>query len=157
MEESSRYLLLLGCSERKHAKDGLVPAIELYDGVNYRVLHKAKQGGYWPVTLRVLILSAKHALLDPQTLIEYYDQFMTREQAVSLQQKAGAELDAILTQQHFDEVCINLGKLYLLALATSQELPRLGARAHYATGGVGERMAQMKHWLIHIAGHQSLS
>jgi hypothetical protein len=52
------------------------------------------------------------------------------------QQKAGADLDAILTQQPIDEMFINLGKLYLLALATSQELPRLGARMHYATDGL---------------------
>lgn len=157
MEERGRYLLLMGCSQRKHPKDGLVPALELYDGVNYRVLHKAKQDGYWPATLQVLILSAKHVLLDPQTLVEHYDQCMTRERALTLQQKAGADLDAILTQQPFDEVFINLGKLYLLALATSQELPRLGARAHYAKGGIGEKMAEMKRWLIHISSHQDPS
>ena len=122
--------------------------------VNYRVLHKAKQDGHWPETLQVLILSAKHALLDQETLIEYYDQRMTRAHALTLQQQAGADLDVILTQAAFDEVFLNLGKLYLLALATSQEWPRLEARAHYATGGIGERMAQMKRWLIHIAGHQ---
>jgi hypothetical protein len=82
---------------------------------------------------------------------------MSRERALELQQETGADLVAILTQQLFDEVFINLRKLYLLTLATSQELPRLGARAHYATGGIGERMAQMKHWLIHIAGKQGLS
>lgn len=125
--------------------------------MNYRVLHKAKQNGYWPATLQVLIVSAKYALLDPQTMIEPYDQRMTRERALALQQKAGADLDAMLTQQPFDEVFINLGKLYLLALATSQELPQLGAMAHYATGGIGERMAEMKRWLIHISSHQGPS
>ena len=79
---------------------------------------------------------------------------MTRERALALQQTVGAELDAFLTQQYFDEVFINLGKFYLLALATSQELPRLGARAHYATGGIGKRMAEMKRWLLHIFSTQ---
>ena len=80
MEEARRYLLLIGCSQRKHLKYGLVPAFDLYDGVNYRVLHKVKQDGYWPATLQILILSAKHALMDPQTLIEWYDQRMNRDQ-----------------------------------------------------------------------------
>lgn len=33
MEERRRYLLLMGCSERNRSQHGLVPAIELYDGV----------------------------------------------------------------------------------------------------------------------------
>ena len=34
MEDSRRYLLLMGSSERKHPKSGLVRAIELYTGVS---------------------------------------------------------------------------------------------------------------------------
>lgn len=151
MEENRRYLLLIGCSQRKYPKSGLVRALDLYEGVNYRVVRKAKQDGYWPDTLQVRILSAKYGLLDPESLIERYDQRMTQERAQSLQQDVGAELDAILTQRRFDEVFINLGRFYLLAVATSQELPKLGGRAHYAIGGIGERMAQMKGWLIQIA------
>ena len=73
---------------------------------------------------------------------------------MEIQQEASADLDAILAQQSFDEVFINLGKLYLLALAASHELPQLGEKAHYATGGIGEKMAQMKRWSIHISTHQ---
>ncbi len=151
MEENSRYLLVLACSERKAAQAGPVRAIDLYDGVNYRVVRKAQRSGFWSAALQLVILSAKYGLLDPQAFIEHYDQRMTRERALALQQQVGAELDAMLMQRQFDEVFINLGKLYRLALATSQELQGLGERAHYATGGIGERMAQMKGWLIQIA------
>ncbi len=151
MEEKCQYLLVLACSSRKSAKAGPVRAIDLYDGVNYRVVRKAQRNGFWPAALQLVILSAKYGLLDPQAFIESYDQRMTRERALALQRQVGAELDAILRQQHFNEVFVNLGQCYLLAVATSQELPGLAERAHYATGGIGERMAQMKGWLIQIA------
>lgn len=143
MGEDSRYLLLMGCSERKFQNPGLVPAIDLYDGVNYRVVRKARQEGYWP-DAQVVILSAKHGLIGSQALIEHYDQRMTPQRALALQQQVGAELDALLAQRQFDGVFVNLGKNYLLALTASQELPQLRERACYAHGGIGERMAQMK-------------
>jgi hypothetical protein len=74
MEEYSRYLLLLACSARKSAQTGPVRAIDLYDGVNYRVVSKAKRDGFWPTTLQLVVVSAKYGLLDPQTFIEPYDQ-----------------------------------------------------------------------------------
>lgn len=151
MEGNIRYLLLLACSARKSAQSGPVRAIDLYDGVNYQVLRKAQRQGYYPAALQLVVISAKYGLLDPQTFIEPYDQRMTQERALALQQEVGAALDAMLTGQHFLEVFINLGQHYLLAVATSRELPRLGERAHYAAGGIGKRMAQMKGWLIHIA------
>lgn len=135
MQENSRYLLLMGCSERKHQKPGLVPALDLYDGVNYRVIRKARRDGYWPAP-QVVIVSAKYGVLDPQTLIERYDQRMTPKRAQALQQQVGTQLDAFLMQRCYDEVFINLGKSYLLALATSQQLSRLGERACYASGGI---------------------
>lgn len=151
MEENSRYLLLLACSARKAALSGLVRASDLYEGVNFRVVRKAKRDGFWPAGLQVAIVSAKYGLLDPEALIEHYDQRMTQVRARALQPEVGAALDARLSPGHFEEVFVNLGQCYLLAVAASQELPRLGARAHYATGGIGVRMAQMKGWLARIA------
>lgn len=40
-----RYLLILACSQRKRVDAGLLPAIEHYDGVNFRAIHKAKREG----------------------------------------------------------------------------------------------------------------
>lgn len=153
MDENSRYLLLLACSERKSTQTGLVRAIDLYDGVNYQVLHKAQRQGYYPTTLHVLIVSAKYGLLDPETLIEHYDQRMTEERAQALQQQVGAALDAVLRAHHFDEVFVNMGQSYLLAVTTSQELAYLReqGRVRYASGGIGVRMMQMKNWLLHVA------
>lgn len=85
MNSEPRYLLIVGCSQRKRSDPGLLPAIERYDGVNFRVLRKAKREGYWPANLDVLILSTKYGLIKPETPIEDYDLRMTRGQALKLQ------------------------------------------------------------------------
>jgi hypothetical protein len=102
-------------------------------------------------SLDVLILSAKYGLLTADTPIEKYDQRMTQERALQLQRIVAEELDDRLTSIRYDEVFVNLGQMYQVALALSLELPCLGARVHYARGGIGEKMAQMKRWL-HLVG-----
>ena len=71
------YLLIVTCSQRKRPDPGLLPAIERYDGVHFRVLRKARQEGHWPANLDVLIVSTKYGLLDLDTAIENYDLRMT--------------------------------------------------------------------------------
>ncbi len=147
----SRYLLIVACSQRKRPDPGLLPAIERYDGVNYRVLRKAQRDGYWPNNLDVLILSAKFGLIRLDTPIENYNLRMTRERAMELQNKVGTDLDAQFRKNSYTAVYVNLGKEYLAALASSQGLPKLSSQTRYASGGIGKRMAQMKSWLIGIS------
>jgi hypothetical protein len=68
------HLLLLGCSGRKRATKGKLPALELYDGVNFRVLRTFLNERGWPPGLCIKILSAKHGFIDAADLIEFYDQ-----------------------------------------------------------------------------------
>lgn len=154
MRSEPRYLLIVACSERKRSDPGLLPAIERYDGVNFRVLRKAKREGYWPENLDVLILSAKYGLLKLDSLIEDYDLRMTPERAIALQARVSADLDACIERISYSEVFINLGKIYMAALALSQELTTLDRRVHYATGGIGEKMSQMKKWLQGVSDSQ---
>jgi len=146
-----RYLLIVACSQRKRPDPGLLPAIERYDGVNFRLLRKARREGHCPESLDVLILSAKYGLIKATTLIENYDLRMTWERALALQSEVSAALDAYLSQMDYCEVFINLGQTYLVALARSKEIPRLRGKVYYATGGIGEKMSQMKHWLYSIS------
>ena len=151
MDSAPRYLLIVGCSQRKRPEPGLLPAIERYDGVNFRVLRKAKREGYWPENLDVLIVSAKYGLLRADTPIEDYDKRMTRDRALALQPVVSAGLDAHLVQVKYDEVFVNLGKTYLLTLTESLEMTGLRDRMIYAVGGIGEKMSQMKQWLYRIS------
>ena len=151
MRSKPRYLLIVGCSQRKRPDPGLLPAIERYDGVNFRVLRKAKREGFWPDNLDTLILSAKYGLLQPDSCIGNYDLRMTRERAFQLQSEVSTALDAYLAQVEYCEIFINLGKNYLMALAKSGGLASFAGKVHQATGGIGKKMSQMKKWLHRIS------
>ena len=150
MSSALRYLLIVGCSQRKRPDPGLLPAIERYDGVNFRVLRKAQREGYWPKNLEVLIVSAKYGLISAESLIENYDQKMTRARALALRSEVGADLDFYFQKKLYSEVFVNLGKLYMITLALSKGLATLDGRVRYATGGIGGKMSQMKKWLQDI-------
>src|SRR5688572_2054397 len=68
------HLLLLGCSNRKRDVKGKLPALDLYDGVNFRVLRAFLHDRGWPPGLCIKILSAKYGLIDATDLIETYNQ-----------------------------------------------------------------------------------
>src|SRR5947209_15628331 len=87
-KNAAGYLLLLACSAAKHK--GRAPAIQLYDGVNYRVLRKALAEGGWPPGLVIQIISAKYGLLDGSTIIDNYDQRMSAEAARGMKTKVTA-------------------------------------------------------------------
>jgi cytoplasmic iron level regulating protein YaaA (DUF328/UPF0246 family) len=151
MENHSRYLLIMACSQRKRPDPGLLPAIERYDGVNFRVLEKAKREGNWPQNLDILILSAKYGLIASKTPIENYDFKMTVTQALAFQGQVSAGLDSYLRSISYSEIFINLGVTYLTALKLSKELVNQSNKIYYATGGIGEKMSKMKRWLTEIS------
>lgn len=163
-ELGSRRLLILGCSSRKRHDPAPLPAIERYDGVNYRVLARALRaaGEGYPnglpdyrllldaLGLDVLIVSAEFGLLTPVSLIPDYDRRMTAARALELQTSVSAGLDARFAVVPYREVFVNLGKVYMAATEGSEQL---GTHPHvtYAVGGIGQKMAQMKHWLNQLA------
>lgn len=165
-EFGSRRLLILGCSSRKRHDPTPLPAIERYDGVNYRVLARALRAskekdvrpnglpGYRllldALGLDVLIVSAEFGLLMPVALIPDYDRRMTVARALELQISVSADLDARFAVVPYCEVFVNLGKVYMATIEGSE---RLGTHPHVtcAVGGIGQKMAQMKRWLNQLA------
>lgn len=141
-----RYLLILSCSQRKRRDPGLLPAIERYDGVNFRVLRKLKREDVWLDNLDVLIISAKYGLLKDSDDIEYYEQKMTRERAIELQDSVNRKLCAILRDKEYQEIFVNLGKSYLPVLGNGEALA--DRKVIYASGGIGRKMAQMREWIV---------
>ncbi len=139
-------LLILACSNRKRTDTTALPAIERYDGVNFQVLKKLQREQKFPNDLDVLILSAKHGLIRPNTPIECYDQKMTRARATELATPVSKSLDRLLQRKKYSDIFINLGKIYLAALAQSHELPK--HKPLYASGGIGSKMKQMKEWVL---------
>src|SRR5437762_13141354 len=107
------HLLLLGCSNRKCAAKNKVPALELYDGVNFRVLRKFLSERGWPAGLNIKILSAKYGLIDATDLIETYDQRLDKAEARQINRQVMKSLAAFGKPS---DVFVNLGKDYLPAI-----------------------------------------
>jgi len=147
MSEQLRYLLVLGCSQRKRPDAGRLPALERYDGVNYRVLRKLERERGLPGNLDIVILSAKYGLIAGSTGIEDYDLRLTPDRAAALSSIVAQRLDEQVCSANYLQIFINLGKDYMPALAGCISLSRAELQLIYARGGIGEKMAQMKEWL----------
>jgi len=152
------HLLLLGCSDRKRAVKGKAPAIEMYDGVNFRVLRAFLHEHGWPPGLCVKILSAKYGLIDATDLIETYDQRLDKATAGQMSRKV---LNSLARFGRPASVFVNLGKDYLPAIEGIDRLFQK-ERIIRAEGGIGLKMAQMKRWLLglpsttaSLPGHRS--
>lgn len=148
---AQKHLLILACSSRKRPDPAPLPAIERYLGVNYTVLRKAQRDGYLPSNLDILILSARYGLLHPDTPIPSYDLKMTTRRAEASKSEVSNALDRHLSKNRYHSLFINLGRTYLAALARSQQLARMQSSTTFAYGGIGERMAQMKRWLMDLS------
>ncbi len=140
---SAGHLLILGCSDRKRAAKGKLPALDLYDGVNFRVLRAFLNERGWPPGLCIKILSAKYGLLDATDLIETYDRLLDQ---ASAQQLNGATLKNLARFGKPSSVFVNLGIDYMPAVHGIDRL--FPGKVGYAEGGIGLKMARMKNWLL---------
>ena len=140
-------LLILSCSDRKVKGTIPMPALERYDGVNYRVIKKLKRDGKFPKDLDIVIISARYGFLEPDDLIEYYDQNMTEERALELRPDVLASLEEFLKDRNYEEIFVNLGKTYLLALNGFKKFLSDKTKVIYAEGGIGQKMKKMEEWL----------
>ena len=152
------YLLIISCSQRKIKTPGVLPAMDRYDGPTYRTLRKFCPDGIMPENLDVVIISAKHGLLQCKQLITHYDQQMTTERADELRPEVQAELKRLIEDTRecsfssgaYDQVFINLGKTYMRTLdgfhwGTISTME--------ASGGIGLKTQQMKAWLERLGRH----
>lgn len=143
---SERYLLIIACSQRKRLDEGLLSAIARYDGVTFRVLRKAKRGGYWSENLDLLILSAKYGLIAASTPIASYEQRMNHKRASELKAQVTQALQTYARQNVYSEVYVDLGHDYYLAVEGIAELFN-NSQIIYAQGRIGERLKFLKNWL----------
>jgi hypothetical protein len=142
---SAGHLLILGCSDRKRVAKGKNPALDLYDGVNFRVLRTFLNERGWPPGLCIKILSAKYGLLDATDLIETYD---LRLDEASARQMNRATLKKLARFGKPASVFVNLGHDYLPAVCGIDCL--FPGKVAYAEGGIGLKMSRMKKWLLSL-------
>jgi hypothetical protein len=142
----------MACSQRKRSEPGLLPAIERYDGVHFRVLRKAQREGNWPANFNVLIVSAKYGLLELNTAIERYDMRMTLKQAMQIRPLVLPILTERIKSITYAEVFLNVGRTYQVSLEGWNVGLNRDTTVVYATGGMGQRARQMRSWLIEKTG-----
>ena len=147
MDSNDRYLLIVACSQRKRSDVGLLPAIERYDGGNYRLLRKAKREGHWPESLDVLILSAKYGPIEASTPIVNYEQRMNKERASELKAQTMQALQSYAQQNAYNEVYVDLGQDYIFTVEGVEKLFN-NSLVRYAKGRIGERLFQLKTWIV---------
>lgn len=142
-----KYVLIVSCSKAKDDHPIPMPAIDRYDGPAFRVIRKAQREGYWPDDVRLLIVSTEFGLLTAEMPIPWYDRKMTPARATALQGDIAGALDEHLVGA--DGVFLNVAGPYHTALAGSTVLVDLheAGCVREATGRIGERLAQMKHWI----------
>jgi hypothetical protein len=147
---NGRHLLVLGCSARKQPTPGLLPAIERYDGPLYRVLRKALRERCAPEPLDILVVSARYGLLRASDPIEAYDQVMTKRLSESplFREEIARHLAAALAGRAYCRAHISLGGLYLAALGGADLVTPLARHVSLASGGIGQRQAQLRSWLL---------
>jgi hypothetical protein len=118
--ERARPLLLIPCSEGK--LEGTHKAIDLYKGAMMEVYRKWKPTENRP---DVYILSAKHGIVHGETLIESYEQPMTKERLAELMAKP-VDL-SLFAGKNFNEVYIAGSSQYRqLGLKYVEQLRKAG-------------------------------
>ncbi|MCS7272596.1 MAG: hypothetical protein NZ550_00415 [Fimbriimonadales bacterium] len=151
MSETKR-LLVLACSARKRKDAELLPAIERYDGIFYRVLRRWWQ--HAPASERrildILILSAEFGLIEAQTLIPYYDRKMTPKRADELAPKLIATLQKRAQTVDYQEVLLAMGSVYLRALTPVEQWLPHSILLKRTSGGIGTQAAQLRAWLHRV-------
>ncbi len=142
-QSAGGYLLVLGCSSKKREDYGRAPALEIYDGPNFRVLRKFLREKGWPPGLKIKIISGKYKIIDATTLIEPYNERLKKETAQKVRQKVRQHLKKLEIPK---SVFVNMGRDYLPAVSCIESLfsPDIIA---YADGGIGQKQQKMKQWL----------
>ncbi|HEY9750679.1 MAG TPA: DUF6884 domain-containing protein, partial [Allocoleopsis sp.] len=146
-------LLIIGCSQPKDDCEAPIPAICRYTGPMYKMLAKFQERDRLPKDLSIWILSAEFGLIPHSHKIPNYDRRMSKARADELRLQVRADLKA-LAQHPYQEIYVDLGKDYLEAIADqsisaetflNELFPT--TRVHFGSGGIGQRVSQVKQWI----------
>lgn len=144
-----RRLLILACSARKRVDAELLPAIERYDGICYRVLRRWLRNA--PVAVRssvdILIMSAEFGLICKNTPVPYYDRKMNLQRALELAPRSVQILRECCTAADYSEIFLAMGSVYLKGVSPIEQWLPPQVRLCCTSGGIGRQAAQLRAWL----------
>ena len=142
-------LLIISCSKRKIETE-YIKAINLYQGNNFKIIHKARREGKFNRDCDILILSAYYGFLHSDAVISYYDTFMSAGRANSFKHGAKDQLNTWLAPNRYNEVFVSLGKNYAIIVNHPPVLDFItecSEKVIFATGGIGQKSQQLKNWI----------
>lgn len=141
-------LLVQSCSASKRQCSAPVPALELYNGYFYKIIHKSRREGVLRNDIVLRILSAEHGILHPDSEVSYYDRRMTPDRARELRVDVLKSLSDTVVAEEIDTVVVNAGTDYRPALSGLEEKLDEVVDVKYITGrGNGEMGSQLKSFI----------
>lgn len=140
-EPHTRRLLILSCSRCKRTDEGLLPALQRYDGPAFRVLRRFLREGRSEAP-DVHILSAEHGLISYDTPIAAYDRSMTAARARELRPVVLAQIDHVTAACRPQEVLVCAGRQYLSALTADRGAFPGNANVKVCKGTMGRKLAE---------------
>jgi hypothetical protein len=137
-------LLIQSCSATKQDVEKPVQALDLYDGYFFRIIKKAVRAGRFQPGLDIIIISAKHGVVEPDDEITYYERRMNTERAGELNADVVSAIIEKVDTNEYEKVWINLGKDYLPAVDGLQDA--VDVPVDYIEGcGIGMKGKRLKH------------
>lgn len=137
-------LLIQSCSATKKPVEEPVQALDLYDGYFFRIIKKALRTNRFQPGLDIMIISAKHGVVEPDTEIGYYDQRMDTKRAKELNDEVVDTIATKVVNHGYEKIWINLGKDYKPAvdgLTDEVDVPVV----HIEGSGIGMKGKRLKH------------
>jgi hypothetical protein len=125
-------LLIMSCSVSKRNIVGT--SLEVYDGPSYKVVRKYLRNSNG---LDIRIISAKYGLISKDSMIEYYDEKLTKEKALQYKKRYSREVNTLLNS--YKDVLVFGSSLYRTVLGKHDPT--------HTEGRIGEQLAQLKKWL----------
>lgn len=141
-------LLIIGCSKRKRQDDGLLSAINRYDGPLFRVLRKfSRVRSRHRRHIDIYVLSAEFGLIPADQPIPNYDRKMTAKRSLELAPIVQRELVKLIQVKSYQELYLGVGQTYLHCLFGDEYDPRKAMKVTVAEGAIGRRTSHLKKWL----------
>ena len=151
--EYKQRLLILSCSQRKHTSEGLLPAIERYNGPLFFVLRRfLRECPHETKQLDVYILSAVYGLIAAGYPVPFYDQKMNMSRVLELQPQIKTTFSSILHNDYVS-ICFVLGKTYLQTFEGLLDLVPRFTESVVPYGPIGKKQTQLKQWLWQEHSH----
>ncbi len=138
-----KRLLILGCADRKRDSEGLLPALDRYDGPAYRLLRKFLRAHQWPEDISIAVLSAEYGLFGVLKGIADYNRRMDPATAKATAPQCSTALTKWSAAHR--SVHVALGKDYMPAVQPGLEA--LGLEKQVFAGGIGQKLSQIKSFL----------